>query len=396
MKEKNRILSTVCIYHALNDGSVVAIPILFPVLKSLFSLNYTQIGIITGGGLILTLIAQLLIGRIADGKNFATLLTTGLLLVGISMLLLTQSSDFFTLVVFILVLRLASSFFHPVGVGWVSRIFKRDRLDWAMGIQSGCADIGAFIAISTTLYLTEMKGWSFPLYVWAMLCVIGVLIGVFLTQHLNDECVVVKKEEKKQNIKDAFIEGFQLVKKIKLLAPAFMISGSAWGVTITYLPLLLSERTSLSLPLIGVLVAVWIGIGSIASFSYGRIASLLGRKRVILCCYLTMGVMGFFLTYFTNIIVLIGIMLLLGVSTFLTYPALFSIISEATHESVEGRTFGIIFTLQLSGGTALLFFGGVLADIFGIWIPFAILGALSFILASMLIINYRKPMVAST
>ena len=76
MNEKNRILSTVCIYHALNDGSVAAIPILFPVLKSLFSLNYTQIGIITGGGLILTLIAQLLIGRIADGKNFATLLTT--------------------------------------------------------------------------------------------------------------------------------------------------------------------------------------------------------------------------------------------------------------------------------------------------------------------------------
>jgi hypothetical protein len=75
---------------------------------------------------------------------------------------------------------------------------------------------------------------------------------------------------------------------------------------------------------------------------------------------------------------------------------LFSIISEAIHESVEGRTFGIIFTLQLSGGTALLFFGGVLAGIFGIWIPFAILGALSLILTSMLIINYRKVMVTST
>jgi len=268
-------------------------------------------------------------------------------------------------------------------------------LDQAMGIQSGCADIGALLAISTTLYLTEIKGWSFPLYVWAMLCVIGVLIGLFLTQHLNDECIVAKKEKTKQNIKDAFIEGFQLIKKIKLLAPAFMISGSAWGVTITYLPLLLSEKTSLSLPMIGVLVAVWIGIGSIASFSYGRIASLLGRKRIILCCYLTMGVMGLFLTYFTNIIVLIGIMILLGISTFLTYPALFSIISEATHESVEGRTFGLIFTLQLGGGTTLLFFGGVFADIYGIGIPFSILGALSLILSSLLIINYRKPMIAS-
>ena len=141
---------SVSLYHALNDGSVAVIPILFPVLKSLFSLNYTQIGIITGGGLILTLIAQLFIGRIADGKNFSTLLSMGILLVGISMLLLTKSSDFFTLVLFILVLRLASSFFHPVGVGLVSRVFKRDHLDQAMGIQSGCADIGALLAISTT------------------------------------------------------------------------------------------------------------------------------------------------------------------------------------------------------------------------------------------------------
>jgi len=396
MREKNKILSTVCIYHALNDGSVAAIPILFPVLKSLFSLNYTQIGIITGGGLILMLIVQLLIGRIADGKNFATLLTTGLLLVGISMLLLTQSSDFFTLVVFILVFRLAASFFHPIGVGWISRIFKRDRLDHAMGIQSGCADIGALLAITTTLYLTEIMGWSFPLYIWAMLCVIGVLIGIYLTNNLSDEYLIVKKEGKKQNIKDAFNEGFQLIKKIKLLVPAFMISGSAWGVTITYLPLLLSEKTSLSLPLIGILVGVWIGIGSIVSFFYGRVSTIFGRKTIILCCYLTMGVMGLFLTYFTNIIVLIGIMILLGVSTFLTYPALFSIISEATHESVEGRTFGLIFTLQLGGGTTLLFFGGVLADIYGIGIPFAILGALSLILSSLLIINYRKPMIAST
>jgi len=157
MKEKNKILSTVCIYHAVNDGSVAVIPILFPVFKSIFSLTYTQVGFITGGGFILTLIAQLVIGRIADGKNFSNLLKTGLLLVGISMLLLSQSSGFITLIIFIFILRLSSSFFHPIGVGWISKIFKKDRLDRAMGIQSGCADIGAFIALSTTLYLKSKR-----------------------------------------------------------------------------------------------------------------------------------------------------------------------------------------------------------------------------------------------
>ena len=72
MHSKTRILSTVSLYHALNDGSVAIIPILFPIFKTNFNLNYTQIGIITSIGLLISIIAQLLIGRTSDGKNFRT------------------------------------------------------------------------------------------------------------------------------------------------------------------------------------------------------------------------------------------------------------------------------------------------------------------------------------
>jgi FSR family fosmidomycin resistance protein-like MFS transporter len=366
------------------------------VFKSLFSLSYTQVGIITGGGLVLTLIAQLQIGRISDGKNFALLLTIGLLFLGISMLFIAQSKNFLSLAVFILLLRFASSFFHPIGVGWISRIFKKNRLDWAMGIQSGCADIGAFIAVSTTLYLTEISSWSMPLYIWSILAACGVLSGILMTNNMKSEYLYVKKEKNKQSIKEAVYEGIHLIKKIKPLVPAFIISGSAWGVTITYLPLLLQERTTISLSLIGILVAVWIGVGSIASFSYGKIVSIFNRKKLILWCYLTMGLMGFFLTYFTHILLLCCILLILGIATFLTYPILFVYVSEATHESVEGRTFGLTFTLQLGGGTTLLFVGGILSDIFGIVVPFVLLGSFSFLVASILIINYTKPLVNSS
>ena len=55
MKQQNRILSTVSLIHAINDGSVAVISILFPIFKELFDLSYTQVGIITGGGLFITL-----------------------------------------------------------------------------------------------------------------------------------------------------------------------------------------------------------------------------------------------------------------------------------------------------------------------------------------------------
>jgi len=396
MNDKIRVLASTSIYHAINDGSVTVIPLLLPIFKIMFNLTYTQIGIFTGGGLFLELIAQFYIGSKADGKNFQTLLSLGILLIAVSMLILTLSYNFITLFLFFLFNRFSLSFFHPVGVGWISRTFKKSKLDWAMGIQSGSADIGAFIAIGTTLFLAELTYWQFPLFLWAIIGIVGLFIAVFLSKNLDQKITTIKNENDQKTFNEKITDGINLLKNIKLLAPAFMIGGSAWGITVTYLPLLLQERTELSLPMIGLIVAVWIGFGSIVSFLYGKISSYVGRKKVIIFSYLIIGITGFMLIFIYNFIAIIGLMIIFGIAVFLAYPALFSFVSEVTHETVEGKTFGIIFTLQLGGGTVLLFLGGILSDIFGIWIPFLLLGAISMILSFFLIIFYNKPYVINS
>ena len=391
MKQQGRILSTVSLIHAINDGSVAVISILFPIFKDLFDLSYTQVGIITGGGLFITLIAQLFLGRIADGKNVNSFLLTGLLLTSVSLVLLTFSNAFITLIFFIFFMRFATSFFHPIGIGWISRTYKKGKLDWAMGIQSGSADIGAFLAILTTLSITQLTHWTIPLYGWACICILGLLASLVLTFQLKKEFVIVPKETKKHSIREMATDAFERMKGIKILIPAFMISGAFWGVIITYFPLLLTERTTLSLPVIGFLVALWAGIGSITSLCYGKIRSFIHRKKLLVIAYVTLGIFSLFLAVFTHIIILIMVMILLGIALFLTYPALFSFVSEVTHESVEGWTFGLTFTFQTGGGTIILFVGGVLSDLFGIWTPFALLGMLSLLFTLVLLFNYHKP-----
>lgn len=393
MEEKIKILSTVSLYHALNDGSVAIIPILFPIFKTIFNLSYTQIGIITGGGLLINIIAQLMIGRISDGKNSRTMLSLGILIISISILLLTKTQGFFSLLIFMFFLRIGASFFHPIGVGWISRIFKKHKLDWAMGIQSGFADIGAFIAISTTLYISEITSWDYPLYIWSIGGAILLLTGIALTRNIKEEHLIVKKISKRQTVREAINESALFLKKIKLLVPAFILSGSCWGVVVAYLPLLLAERTDLSLAGIGLVVSIWIGIGSISSFYYGKICKSFGRKNIIYISYITIGITCVLLSYFTNIAIIILIMILLGITVFLTFPALASFVSEITHESVEGKTFGTIFTLQLGGSTLYIFLGGFLADIYGIWIPFMLLGVTTLLFSGILLLYRKKPFV---
>lgn len=393
MHNNTRILATTSLYHALNDGCVAVIPILFPIFKSLFSLSYTQIGILTSGGLIFTLIAQLVIGRYADGKNFGTLLTLGILLVSASLLLFTQTTGFVTLIVLILIFRMATSFFHPIGVGWISRTFKRHRLDWAMGIQSGCADVGAFVAISTTLFIAEFRGWQYPLYLWSIGGILIVFAGISLTSSLPDSLRIVQKNQEKRQLRTALKDGMKIIKKIHVLIPAFIISGSAWGGILTYLPLYLDEQTTLSLSMIGVLVAFWIGSGSIASFFYGSLAALINRKLILLSCYFFFGLSAILLIVLSNVFLIAPLLIILGVSSFITFPALFSFVSEETHESIESTTFAITFTLQLGGGTTLLFLSGILADIYGIWIPFFLLGSASLAYMILLAGFLNKPLL---
>jgi len=359
----------------------------------LFQLNYTQIGIITGGGLFITLIAQLLLGRLADGKNVNSFLLTGLFLTSISLVLLTFSTGYLTLLLFIFFMRFATSFFHPIGIGWISRTYKKGRLDWAMGIQSGLSDFGAFLAILTTLYITQLTHWTIPLYAWACLCLIGLLISIILTKQLQIGLVIVPKEPKKHSLHEMATDALKRIKGMKLLVPAFIISGTSWGIIMTYFPLLLAERTTLSLPIIGFLVALWAGIGSITSLSYGKIRSYIHRKKLLVASYLVMGILSISLVIFTNLILLIMVMILLGISVFMTYPALVSFVSEVTDESVEGWTFGLTFTFQTGGGTVLLFLSGVLSDIIGIWMPFAVLGTLALVFSAVLLIKYRRPFV---
>ncbi len=66
-------------------------------------------------------------------------------------------------------------------------------------------------------------------------------------------------DELRQTATEAIAESVDMLKRFKFLIPPYIISGSAWGITISYLPLFLDDKTTLALPLIGIIVSLWIG-----------------------------------------------------------------------------------------------------------------------------------------
>jgi len=372
MNEKHQILTTVSFFHAFNDGALAVTTILLPIFKSMFQLTYTQIGLITGGGLTITLFTELTIGRAFDTKNSRTLLLSGIFLLSISIFILSFSQGFLMLLIIMFLIKFSSGFFHPAGIGLISRVFKKERINRAMGIQSASGNFGSFIAILTTLAIAVTFEWTTPLYLWTIIGMICVTIGFMLTKHTPKKYLISNIIQQKQTAKEAFIEWFHIVNRLKLLIPLF-----------------LDEKTVLPLSIIGLIMALWIGVGVITSVSYERIQSHVKRKTLLYFCYASIGIIGLVLSFTANIAVILLLVVFLGIATFLSFPALFSFISTSTKETNEGKTFGYIFTLQLAVGTFLLFISGALADIFGIWIPFTILGIISIIAAILLFISKK-------
>ncbi len=391
MNEKQQILTTVSLFHAFNDGSLAVITILLPIFRTLFDLSYTQIGIITGGGLTITLLTEMTIGRAFDKRNSRTLLLSGIGLLSISLFLLTFSPNYLMLLSIIFLIKFASGFFHPAGIGQISRVFKKQGIDRAMGIQSASGNFGSFIAILTTLAIATLYEWIMPLYIWSIAGVICVITGFTLTKNVRKTYLIRNKNsQKKQTPKEALHEWFHIIHRLRLLIPLFAVSITSYSIILSYLPLYLDEKTTLPLSTIGFIMALWIGVGVITSLSYDKIQTHLTRKRLLLLSYALIGATGIILSISTLLSFILILVVIIGISTFVTFPALFSYISESTHETNEGKTFGYIFTLQLAVSTIFLFISGALSDLFGIWIPFSILGLMSLIATLLLISQYRK------
>ncbi|MFQ6081852.1 MAG: MFS transporter [Candidatus Aminicenantia bacterium] len=273
---KNRILSFVSFYHALNDAAVVAVPTIFPLLydQKFIIEKYFYIGILSYIGLLVSVISQMIVGQIAEKFEYRHLLFISLCSLSLTMFLITRATIFLIFLFIYIWLRISSSFYHPLGVAWISDVFKGKSLDQAMGIQSGSGNLGVFLAFISTGYLAQKYNWKIPLIFWG---IIGIMIA-FLGLRLSQGSTSRGQEIVRINL-SSWIKTF---KQIKVFIIGLLFGGASWGTTIFYAPSFLHHKLNISMGRTGLYLAGWIGAGTMVTYSYGKINQLIGRFRTLI------------------------------------------------------------------------------------------------------------------
>lgn len=181
------ILLMISFSHLLNDTIQSLIPSIYPVVKTTFHLNFSQIGIIT---LVFQLTASLfqpLIGFYTDRKPQPFSLAIGMGFTLSGLILLSQASNFAMLLVSVAVIGTGSSIFHPEA-SKVAYMASGGRRGLAQSIFQVGGNLGGSLGpILAAMIIVPFGQSSIIWFSVLALVAIGVLfsIGKWYTHHMH-------------------------------------------------------------------------------------------------------------------------------------------------------------------------------------------------------------------
>jgi FSR family fosmidomycin resistance protein-like MFS transporter len=107
------VLLAISFSHLLNDTIQSLIPSIYPIVKNSFHLSFTQVGFITLTFQLSASLLQPLVGTYTDRKPQPFSLATGMTFSLAGLVLLSQSSSYFMLLISVCLIGVGSSVFHP-------------------------------------------------------------------------------------------------------------------------------------------------------------------------------------------------------------------------------------------------------------------------------------------
>jgi FSR family fosmidomycin resistance protein-like MFS transporter len=352
---ERRVLFANSLYHLTNDGAVTVIAGQITLLQTQFSFGALETGLLSGSALLVTAIFQMVFGAMSDRRDPTRFLPMGIVVLGLGSALVALSPNFLILLVLVSLSRIGASFYHPVGIAWIGREFQGPDLDRSMGFQSAFGDTGVIFGMATTSVIAVALGWQVPFLLWGGINLGAVAIGFWLVRNLRSPAPAAQDPKRDYG---------KMIRDVRLWLFPLALGGAAFSIFTTFGPLLLHHRFGFDDTTAEVAIAVWILAGALVAFFFGRVSRRFGRLRTLTACYAFITIACLVGVLSENVTVLLALFWTFGSAVFITYPAIFSFVSEASHRRLQGAAFGIIFGFQLLGGSLGSFAAGALAASF--------------------------------
>ncbi len=381
------IVGAAAFAHLLNDLIQAMLPAIYPMLKTQFSLSFSEIGMIALTYQVTASLLQPWIGLYTDKHPKPYLLPSGMIVTLLGISLLATAGSYPMLLAAAAVVGIGSATFHPEA-SRVARMASGGRFGTAQSTFQVGGNTGSAIGPLLTAIIIVPHGQSaiawFMLVALVAIAVLFRLTGWTLT-HGHAQLKGLALNQKEGLDRSGVIRAVIVICVLMFAKFVYIASFT------NYFTFYLMQRFGLDVQQSQIFLFIFLAFVAIGTFAGGPVGDRIGRKAVIWISFL--GVVPFALALpYANLVWTAILASTVGLVMSSAFAALVVYAQEAVPGRVglvSGLMFGLMFGIGGIGAAGL----GQLADEYGIvWVY----SATSFLpllgLATAFLPNTRKPM----
>lgn len=351
-----RILWAISFCHLLNDMMQSVVPAVYPVLKSSYHLDFSQIGMITASLQITASLLQPLVGIYTDAhpKPYSLAIGMGFTLTGL--LLLSSAPSFAAILIAVALVGVGSAVFHPES-SRIARLASGGQHGLAQSLFQVGGNAGSSTGPLLAAFIVVPKGQHTIAWFSAAALIAIVILTQVGTWYKNHHPATAKRTAPERH---STLSSRKVTLAMSVLI-ALIFSKYIYLASLTsYYTFYLITKFHVSVENAQIHLFLFLGAVAAGTFAGGPIGDRIGRKYVIWCSIL--GVLPFTLALpFANLFWTAILSIIIG----LVLASAFSAILVYAQELVPGRVgaisglfFGLAFGVAGIGAAML----GRLAD----------------------------------
>jgi FSR family fosmidomycin resistance protein-like MFS transporter len=353
-----RVLAAVSFCHVLNDMMQSLLPSIYPILKSSFHLNFTQIGFITLTFQITASLLQPVIGHYTDRKPMPYSLPIGMVFTLVGLLLLAIAPTFPLLLLAAALIGMGSAVFHPES-SRVARMASGGKHGFAQSFFQVGGNTGSAIGPLLAVFIILPHGQIGSAW-FSLAALLGIFVLIRVSRWYKARLAHLQSKPAKHAEESAGLPRRQVITAIAvLIALIFSKYFYLAGLT-SYYTFYLIEKFHVSVQSSQLHLFAFLAAVAAGTLIGGPVGDRVGRKSVIWCSIL--GVLPFTLVlpyanlFWTGVLsIIIGFVIASAFSAILVYA---QDLVPGRVGMISGLFFGFAFGMGGIGAAVL----GKLAD----------------------------------
>jgi MFS family permease len=170
-----KVIALISAGHFLSHFYILLLPPLFPVLRDVYGVGFTELGIAITAFSLTTGITQAPIGFLVDRYGARGILIAGVAVESVAIALIGVFPVYAALVALMMLAGLANAVYHPADYAILNASVAKERMGRAFSIHTFAGYLGAALAPVTMIALMNWTDWRTALIICGL---VGVVVAV--------------------------------------------------------------------------------------------------------------------------------------------------------------------------------------------------------------------------